>query len=1184
MRKGLTTLLVILLAIGAMLVSCKAEVGTPADELVSVSFEEAASRSITATLEGFVKGNYYWKYAAQKADDSGLTSGATEAYTEAKALPVIPGEKGLGSGEGQAYKPYKIPGFSQGLWNFKLWAYKTKNATSGEYEDLVFYGEAKNVSLSRGGDNTASVTVNPVAEGNGYIKIGEITFIPKKEGDKTDQTKSIEVTNPDGSAVAGLSYDSETKTYTVPAGAYKVTVKFTNAAQTIVYGEGYVIATVYSGLETLIGGNLQELVTYAQFDADLNPDAVNVQAESAEIQYGTGADVEIKTASTAEKQVKTSVARSDANAIITAMAEEQGVDTGSSTTLKLTLNVDPTDATETTITYEIGMKATLTYEKGDETQTSEKQVTSLEKYVIVEIEMSSGLSDVAVKHSGTPMYPCETKGQLDTITTEQAGYSGFYFYDPEGTLYIKTKSFSPFAISYTAPANYVAEVDGVKYGTLAEAVAKVKDAGTSTVKLLADVALTSTIETTKTFTLDLAGYDITAANCRAIHVQEGTLTLTGKGTIAAGTAVSTFGATSSVIRVGNNAGTAAGLVIGKDVTISSSYCYGVSIFGTETNGQTLVVDGKIKVTGTASAISGNGTSTLTATTITINEGAEVYAENDYAIYHPQKGTLTVAGGTIVGKGGIEAKGGNVIVNGGAITATAPTQSHEEYNNGASTSGYALAAVKNPNYPGDGSIRVNGGMITGKLILATDEEASFTTKLEAAGGTYTVDPTAYKADGCIVVHNADDTWTVVRTKIAKIGDVLYSTLNEAAEAAESGDTIELLCDLTFDSDDFFVSETYYSDRKVIISEIKNGVTFDGKNHQIMFDHVSDGFLIGNFNGTLCNLNVYYDDCAHTSIAFSTLDDVVMTDVCTYGTINWTSGNCGAYFVYPKGNLSLVDCVNYATLQGTGSATCYDAIFVGYAWTGTTKTYSFVRCGNEGSIVSGRAALFVANSSYASVYPCVTLDLTDCFNNGIVRTIADISSQSGALGAVNYFYAMPSDRAAFIQVRVDGETYTASTLTKWWEINDKIGGTGSLLGHVVDDTLSISKNNDGSFTIVPATNESVSYYVVSVGLYVSTSTGSDRYYVTEQLADSDENIITNIKDLRFVDSEWVSEHPSAVEGSLCNNKTYTYGNETYYLVDRAGRFFSNHAPRSSEMVSVSAYDANDKLVCAVQLIQP
>ena len=95
MRKGLTTLLVILLAVGAMLVSCKAEVGTPADELVAVSFEDGTSRAITATLEEFNKDNYYWKYAAEKADNSGLTSGETPSYYEDGALPVSEGNKGL---------------------------------------------------------------------------------------------------------------------------------------------------------------------------------------------------------------------------------------------------------------------------------------------------------------------------------------------------------------------------------------------------------------------------------------------------------------------------------------------------------------------------------------------------------------------------------------------------------------------------------------------------------------------------------------------------------------------------------------------------------------------------------------------------------------------------------------------------------------------------------------------------------------------------------------------------------------------------------------------------------------------------------------------------------------------------------------------------------------------------------
>ena len=127
MRKGLTTLLVILLVIGAVLVSCKAEVGTPADELVSASFELDSSRALSATLETFDPGEYYWKYAASKneADTSGLHSGETAGYDinpaarEDGALWVKTGTQGPAKG----LAGYKVPDFSQGLWDFTLYAY-----------------------------------------------------------------------------------------------------------------------------------------------------------------------------------------------------------------------------------------------------------------------------------------------------------------------------------------------------------------------------------------------------------------------------------------------------------------------------------------------------------------------------------------------------------------------------------------------------------------------------------------------------------------------------------------------------------------------------------------------------------------------------------------------------------------------------------------------------------------------------------------------------------------------------------------------------------------------------------------------------------------------------------------------------------------------------------------------------
>ena len=68
------------------------------------------------------------------------------------------------------------------------------------------------------------------------------------------------------------------------------------------------------------------------------------------------------------------------------------------------------------------------------------------------------------------------------------------------------------------------------------------------------------------------------------------------------------------------------------------------------------------------AIAGNGSGVQT-TAITINGGTLV-STSDYAIYHPQFGTLTINDGAIVygAAGAIAMKRGNLVVNGGTLTS------------------------------------------------------------------------------------------------------------------------------------------------------------------------------------------------------------------------------------------------------------------------------------------------------------------------------------------------------------------------------------------------------------------------------------------------------------------------------------------------------------------------------------
>jgi uncharacterized protein with beta-barrel porin domain len=272
---------------------------------------------------------------------------------------------------------------------------------------------------------------------------------------------------------------------------------------------------------------------------------------------------------------------------------------------------------------------------------------------------------------------------------------------------------------------------------------------TVNLKLVDDIAFATgetflTIGKGNTVNIDLNGHEINGMGNRVFHVTNGTLNLTGTGTVTGGV-VNDDG--SSVIRVGNSNGdeAATALTIGSGVTVSTKYCYGVSIFGTNTGGQSLTVDGTVSVSGPSAAISGNGSSNFKETNITINDGAVVKNTSTSgeipAIYHPQAGTLTINGGTISGPSGIEAKSGNtnIVINGNpTITATAAAPTHVASSNGPSTGGYAIAAVRTTGgYPGSPAFDIQSGTFTGPVAIVTDNEPASGRKAEIkiSGGTF-----------------------------------------------------------------------------------------------------------------------------------------------------------------------------------------------------------------------------------------------------------------------------------------------------------------------------------------------------------------------------------------------------------------------------------------------------------------
>ena len=518
MKKGLTTLLVILLAVGAMLVSCKAEVGTPADELVSASFELDSSRALSATLESFNPGAYYWKYAASKneADTSGLHSGETAGYD------ISPAAREAGAQwihENVAGLDGAVPGFSQGLWDFTLYAYKDAEGTK-----LAYLGETTAVTLVKGGTNMVHVVVSPAPTGTGTLIIGETSLKPKTTGDTPSVSRFLKVEDLDGTEYAPTSGT----TYDLAAGPYKVTVTY--KASGIVYAEGTVMATIYPNMTTTVTGSVDELVTYAQFEAEQNPDII---ARTAEVTGITANQL----VPTGEYTLQDTSATTTVPAVVTATIPEDAakalIGTDPNAVMSLALNVDTVDSTSTSVTYEIGMTKTVTVDS----QSTTSDVTSVSDFVSVEIALRTGLTGVAVKHGTTDMTPSATKTAYDASTVET------FFYDSAaGKLYIKTKTFSPFAVTYDGQTAGVAELNGVKYPTLVAACEALPQGG-GTIKLLCDAegaGLFLPANFNMTIVLDLNGHTYTCTGpavgstgtaTQALHLEKNNTVTVKNGTI-----------------------------------------------------------------------------------------------------------------------------------------------------------------------------------------------------------------------------------------------------------------------------------------------------------------------------------------------------------------------------------------------------------------------------------------------------------------------------------------------------------------------------------------------------------------------------------------------------------------------------------------------------------------------------
>lgn len=342
---------------------------------------------------------------------------------------------------------------------------------------------------------------------------------------------------------------------------------------------------------------------------------------------------------------------------------------------------------------------------------------------------------------------------------------------------------------------YYAQVGETKYATLQEA-ANAATAG-QTVTVLNDVDLTtgSNLEVHKwlDIVLDMNGHSIKGANADHKNILVwGKLTLkdskeNSTGKIYAETPYQYGVYDKPLVYVGSKG----------EFVMESGHIYSVIPEKTADNGQFGIGaydNSKVTINGGTVesgwyAIAGNGSGVQT-TAITINGGTLV-STSDYAIYHPQFGTLTINDGAVVygAAGAISMRGGNLVVNGGILTSKGNGDTGT-WGNGTGLLGNAALNFCKPY--GDVKAIIKGGTITAEgdaVLIDAKPTAGKTVTLAIEGGTFSSDVSKYCAAGFTATPNADGTYG-----ITKVGDLsVMVAYDKAYDNVEAGGTVDINMD-------------------------------------------------------------------------------------------------------------------------------------------------------------------------------------------------------------------------------------------------------------------------------------------------------------------------------------------------------------------------------------------------------
>lgn len=343
--------------------------------------------------------------------------------------------------------------------------------------------------------------------------------------------------------------------------------------------------------------------------------------------------------------------------------------------------------------------------------------------------------------------------------------------------------------------SYVAETNGVKYESLAEAITAARK--NATVKLLADTRENVTIA--NDLTLDLNGHTLNGGT------EKGKPALTVKASVNVMTRVT----------VKDSSEAQTGIIMREDTAENSgvSSHYVIDIQGkcllTFESGNVKNNSGNKEGKGASLVRVGDDSNMEVTPFLTITGGT--FTQNNFIAIKVDHGILNLSGGEVNSANSYAVENWcNANIKGGIVNGTVSTW---VYSKGAATSkltiigGTVKGDVASVNYDSaadkQARVFIEGGTVTGTLgtytynngLVATNETSKATIKV--SGGTFNnAVETRYCDEGYTPVQISDGKYGVQQQQVlAKIGDTAYYTMDEAFRAVQANETIVMQRDYT-----------------------------------------------------------------------------------------------------------------------------------------------------------------------------------------------------------------------------------------------------------------------------------------------------------------------------------------------------------------------------------------------------